>query len=78
MDSLCIGLITGKSDVFAMNLRRKFLRALDLRVQQHMTGKKSVSMYQLGRLSTLESILFDPSDSRTDSHSEKPLESSSL
>ena len=44
---------------FGMKIRRNFLRTVELRVQQHRTGQRAGTSYQLGRLHSLESLAAD-------------------
>jgi len=61
-----------------MNLRRKFLQTLDLRVNQYRAGQRSTSSYRLGRLHSIESLASDHSDFKTFPSTEKTTENASF
>jgi len=59
-----------------MNLRRKFLQMVDLRVQQHRAGQRATTSYSLGRLHSIESLAADHSDFKSYRSTEKLAEHS--
>ncbi len=67
-----------KGPYYFMNIRRKFLQTLDLRVKQHLAGQRATTSYSLGRLHTLESLASDHSEFKSTAQLEKTFDSSSL
>jgi len=61
-----------------MNIRHKFLRTLDLRVQQHLAGQRAFTSYRLGRLHTLESLVSDHAEFKSTAQLEKTFDHSTL
>jgi hypothetical protein len=61
-----------------MNIRRKFLRMVDLRVHHYFVGRKSIGASHLGRVHPIESLAHDSSDAKTFSLAEKSAEPMSL
>jgi hypothetical protein len=61
-----------------MNIRRKFLRMIDLRVNHYFAAQRSSGTSRLGRLHAIESLASDHSELRNPPRLEKTAENASL
>lgn len=61
-----------------MNIRRKFLRMIDLRVNHYFAAQRSSNASRLGRQHSIESLASDHSELTNFSRLEKTAENTSL